>query len=54
MLSVLVPFVWTNSVVGHLALYAIWVSAVTYVVVVDVWDAPGMRPRLKPNLQMVT
>jgi hypothetical protein len=45
-LSVLVPFVWTNSLVGHLALYAIWVSGVTYVVVVDVWPAPRMRPEL--------
>jgi hypothetical protein len=45
-LSVLVPFVWTNSVVGHLALYAIWISGVSYVVRVDVWHASGMRPEM--------
>jgi hypothetical protein len=43
-LSVLVPFVWTNSAVGHLALYALWVSGVSYAVLVDVWQAPRMRP----------
>jgi hypothetical protein len=45
-LSVLVPFVWTNSVVGHLALYAIWVLGASYVVAVDVWPAGRMRPEV--------
>jgi hypothetical protein len=50
-LSVLVPLVWTNSVLGHLALYAIWVSGVSYVVIVDVWPAPRMPPpRMRPEL----
>jgi len=37
-LSVLVPFAWTNSVGGHLALYGIWVCGAIYVVAVDVWS----------------
>jgi hypothetical protein len=54
-LSVLVPFVWTNSVVGHLVLYGIWIWGATYVVAVDVWPGSGTRPRLEePTLQMVT
>ena len=54
-LSVLVPFAWTNSIAGHLALYAIWVSGVTYVVAVDVWPVAGTRPRLpEPALQVAT
>jgi hypothetical protein len=33
--SVLVPFAWTDSIAGHLLLYAAWIAGAVYVVVVE-------------------
>jgi hypothetical protein len=48
-LSVLLPLVWTNSLMGHLLLYTIWLLGVSYVVVIDVWPGAGMRPELQAD-----